>query len=213
MSSVDRVVRHAADREADLVGRVRRRPWSMITRVPCCQLHAERHGDAQNLRLAFRLEQLHDRDRHAVLEAAVFGDDADLLGRWYPGPCRRLSSRANTSAAAAAVPAPAAAAGGLRLRCGCGCGWLGRRGLARRLGGRLGRRLRQRAMAPSAAKEAAAAAVSTRPTVPRRCDPIIHCIRPFSQPFAGPIGRRERSPLVGLSPRQIRRERDPRFPA
>ena len=43
------------------------------------QLHAERHRHAQHLWLTFRLEQRHDRHRHAVLEAPVLGDDADLL--------------------------------------------------------------------------------------------------------------------------------------
>ena len=43
------------------------------------QLHAERNRDPENLRLAFRFEQLNDGDRHSVLETAIFGDDANLL--------------------------------------------------------------------------------------------------------------------------------------
>ena len=43
------------------------------------ELHAERNGDAQHLLTAFRLEQLHDSNRHAVFQPAVFSDDADLL--------------------------------------------------------------------------------------------------------------------------------------
>ena len=73
------VVGHAADREADAVGRLGRRILIDEQTRPVRKLHAERNGDAQYLRAAFRLEQLHDRDRHAVLETAILGDDADLL--------------------------------------------------------------------------------------------------------------------------------------
>src|SRR5450631_58356 len=80
----DRVIGHAADREAYLVGLLGRLILIDHHVGAVLQLHAERNRDAQHLGLAFRLEQLDDRDRHAVFQAAVLGNDADLLvvGFW-----------------------------------------------------------------------------------------------------------------------------------
>ena len=83
------------------------------------ELHAKRNGDPQDLRLAFRLEQLDDGDRHSVFQTAVFGDDADLLvarvlslaADFHPWRVHQLRLRRRPAAVPAAPAAQAAPVG------------------------------------------------------------------------------------------------------
>ena len=176
----------------------------MIMRVPCCNCMPSGTVTRNTLRLAFRLEQLHDRDRHAVFEPAVLGDHANLLVVRVLALAADLHPRRIHQLRLLPAALRLCCCGRLRRRCGGRrCAGFGAAGLAAGFGVRLRQRGRRSRRQPAPATAAVSARRSGRAVAIRK---FIH--RPLFPPVGGPrhVGR---SPLARLSPRQIRRERDP----
>ena len=183
----------------------------MISRVPGRSCMPSGTMTRSSLRSSpLRLDQLHDRDRHAVFQPAVFGGGADFLGArlvalaadLHPrrihelrrfGRRRRLLLRQRGAGAGAAGLAGAFLGGLGRCASAAGATTSGR----------------------ADARTAATMAVNARPkAAPMRSDDPFNC--PLLSPFAAqgyvpdmaaPNGRPTRR-LCRLSQRQIRHERD-----
>ena len=166
------------------------------------------------LRLAVQLDDLDDGDRQAGFEPAVLDGDADFACRWCRVLCRRASPTAKTSIAAVRLRAcccpavaPAVAGAGCGARAACFCA-----GACFRAGG-LRLLLRERRCAvSSAANMRARQRWSAHGPAARPMRSIIHCDHPLSLSRPAAHGAARRSPYSRLSPREIRRERDPMAP-